>query len=351
MNNSITIGTIVPVIAALITAIASLIVASITFFSTKKNTREVSKNAQQLEILKGSLVEQQEENKAWRDYQYEARKHLYQQYEPLLFQLIERCENAKGRIYSLARTARQGDLGSSGWLSCEGYYMNSTIYYLLSPIVIIKLMQRSLTFVDLTVDQYINDQYLLAKQLYWSFTDDFDFARIPSIIDYAPNAAKASELQKSFPAKYCRQGLSVGRLDKAVEACITYDPNGVPRCMSFAEFEEAYMNPNLHNKFDAITELFLNFHPKTNPVFWRMLIAQMHIHKALISTRQIKLTTLDNKSKSKIVIKPLAEEVRLKLDWRHFPNEKEATDEEVLRQPFEVAITYLRKSFVQHLLC
>jgi hypothetical protein len=80
-----------------------------------------------------------------------------------------------------------------------------------------------------------------------------------------------------------------------------------------------------------------------------MLITQAHIHEALLSTRQIKLASDDEKSTPKPAIKPLAQDARRKLDWRQ-PSDK-ATNEEVLVQPIEVALAYLSRenSFVRHL--
>jgi hypothetical protein len=347
-DTSVTFGPIslpTVVLVAIIAAIASLFGAALSFGTAIWNTYK----ARGLEKLRTELAEEQAEKKARRDYQYEARKRLYQQYEPLLFQLVECCESAKERIYSLARTARQGDLGPTGWLSkWDEYYLYSTIYFLLSPLVIFKLMQRSVTFVDLTVDPYINDQYLLAKQLAWSFTDAHDFAKLAPKIEYAPDSTP--QQRELHPENYWRQGVPVGILDKAVEACIIHAPNEVSRCMSFGEFEEAYLNEKTYPKFDYISTVFLDFHPKTRPVLWRMLITQVHIHEALLSTREIKLATFDEKSTPMLTVKPLAEDARRKLDWRQFPDPR--TNKEVLQQPFEVALMYLYRenSFVWHLL-
>jgi hypothetical protein len=378
MDTPVTLGPI-SLTPAVIAAIASIIGAGVSFGIAIWNTRkardlETLKNTfaqqlqdrknvldqqlqdhenvldQALEAYKNTLTEKQEERRARREYQYEARKHLYQQYEPLLFQLVECCESAKERIFSLARTARLGDLGSRGWLSNrDGYYFYSTIYFLLSPLVIFKIMQRSVTFVDLTVDRYINDQYLLAKQLAWSFTDAFDFAKIAPKIDYDPDAASTAQQLEQYPEKFWPQGIYVGMLDKAVEACIKRDPDGVSRCMSFGEFEEAYKKKETLQNFENMSTIFLYFHPKTRPVLWRMLITQAHINESLLSTRQIKLASLDEKSTPKLAIKPLTSDTRQKLDWRQSPDE--ATDEEVLVQPFEVARMYLcrENSFVKHL--
>src|SRR5437763_1071821 len=104
-DTPVTIGPILlspAILTAIIAAIASIIVAVISLVSTMRNTRKTNQLAMDLEAYKNTLVEQQEERNAWREYRYEARKRLYQQYEPLLFQLVECCEGAKSRIDSLA---------------------------------------------------------------------------------------------------------------------------------------------------------------------------------------------------------------------------------------------------------
>src|SRR5437588_3203958 len=137
MNGSNTISIIVAVVAAL----SSLVVAVVSYLSSRKNSHD-------LESLKADLAEKQAEKSARRDYEYEARKRLYQQYEPLLFQLVELSESALRRISGLAKSASKGNLrpDHTGWLAPNDYYydhyMASTIYRLLAPFAILKLIQR-----------------------------------------------------------------------------------------------------------------------------------------------------------------------------------------------------------------
>jgi hypothetical protein len=98
------------VLAALVTGTISLIIAMITFFSSRANQRDVEK-------LKAELVERKSERDARRDYEYEARKRLYQEYEPLFFQFTESAEVALGHIQSLAERGREG--GSGGMSNDE----------------------------------------------------------------------------------------------------------------------------------------------------------------------------------------------------------------------------------------
>ncbi len=333
MNSSTTIS----IILALVAALTSLIVAGVSYFSTRKNTHDI-------ESVKANLAEKLAGKNARRDYEYEARKRLYQQYEPLFFQLIELSESALRRIEGLARSASQGNLmpDHTGWLAPNDYYydyyMASTIYRLLAPLAVVKLMQRLLTLVDLTVDPHINNQYALAKWLYMSFTEDFALARIKPCLDYDPNHEKRLEKQRRKPEKYWRQGIFAGVLDNAVEALLVHDPNEFMRCMSFGEFESTYKTSQEH-KFYAFIELFKNFHPKTRPVLWRVLITQAYLYKAMLHAREMRLTDTNNHHLPKL-LRPMSEKEHQDFDW-HQSSDK-ATEED-LTQPFDAAYVYLRE--------
>ena len=113
-------------IAAFIAAAASLIVALISYLGKRKSDRELAQ-------LNAELIETQERRKAQRDYEYEARKRLYSELQPLLFQLVEASDNAYWRIQGLARSAREGRLtGRSSRLRAQSRnYLPSTVYRLM----------------------------------------------------------------------------------------------------------------------------------------------------------------------------------------------------------------------------
>lgn len=327
------------VLAAIIAAVASLLIALVNFFTTRRNQH-------QLEALQAEIREKEAEKDARRDYEYEARKRLYQQYEPLLFQLVEFSENALWRIQGLAREARSGYLNpnSGGWLSesmSNGYYFMSTIYRLISPLVYVKLIQRSLTLVDLTVDPNLKNQYILAKWLYTSFTDDFKFATIDPKLQYDPNCADWKEKRIVSPEKYWRQGFTLGMLDNAVEALIVSEPNGVLRCMSYGEFVNTYNDQAKNKKFRGFIDVFLEFHPRERPVLWRMLITQVYIYQALMQARESKMSSATTSITPKL-LKPVPKENLIWYDWRQGPNEE--IDKEVFVVPFTVGQVYLQKN-------
>ena len=91
------------------------------------------------------------------------------------------------------------------------YYVTVTLYTLLAPLGIFKLMSRRLTLYDLNLNTSFRNQYLLAKFLYRTFALDFKLAKSGSHkIDYDPDNPKAENLEKSSPHTYRRQGVYLG---------------------------------------------------------------------------------------------------------------------------------------------
>lgn len=151
---------------AIITFLSSVVVALITSKLTLRND-------ERLKRLEQALNKKQTEDKARLDYEYEAKKRLYQEYEPLIFQMQESSESALNRIMNLARDSRNGYLRPGGWLSdMKSYYLRSTIYRIFAPMVLFKLMRARLTLFDLNLNSQFNNQYLLAKILYRTFAKD-----------------------------------------------------------------------------------------------------------------------------------------------------------------------------------
>ena len=104
----------VALIAAGATAAAALTTAVFSLVTARAGRRA----AEDLEKLKAEMgarfAETSAERNARRDYEYDAKKRLYQEIEPLLFQLFEALEEAHYRVRSLARSSRHGNL--PGWL-------------------------------------------------------------------------------------------------------------------------------------------------------------------------------------------------------------------------------------------
>lgn len=323
-------ATLISLITALLALLGAVLVALFNAFANNKTLEEI-------ERLKADLSEQKAEKDARRDYLYEARKRLYEECEPLFFQQYELSQRGFRRIRSLARTAGGGDLsGRDGWLSVDGYYAQSTMYYLFAPLTTFYLIRQRLTLIDLTLDRKIYFQYTLARILYESFSADFKLARQEPVVDYNPNEA-TNENIKENSIKYTRQGMVFGRLE-ATAACLLTEKNGVSRCLSFSEFEKEYSDKNspIYKHFRLVFEIFKNFHPQAKPVLWRILITQFHIYQAIIKVSESDDETVLNENP----LTPIPPENRKVLDWRQSADE--ASDKIVLVEPFDAAMNYLK---------
>lgn len=323
---------------AVITGLLGLLGALVSIFLTQRNNKE-------LELLRFKLSGAAEEEKARRDYHYEARKRLYEQIEPLLFQLVEQGENAVARVYTLARTAQKGELEPRpGWISPlhDEYFLTSTLYKFLAPLVIVRIIQNKLTLVDLTVDPVVRKQYVLAKILLWSFTEDFDLAQVTDPpLPYDPRG-DAFKIRHQDPAKYWKQGIATGRLDNLLAALTTTDIKGSPRCMTYGEFQDLFRERSRSDDeaFIRITDLFLDFHPKTRPVLWRILVAQAYVYRILIGISEAKISSpTANEDVLQRKLDDLARLDMKRFDWRQIPDE--ASDVEVLQTPFDAAQLYV----------
>lgn len=286
------------------------------------------KNDERLKRLEQTLNKQQSEDKARLDYKYDAKKRLYAEYEPLIFQLHELSESSLRRIRNIAWLARDEKLDP--WLSnTENHYIMNTVYRLLAPFVIFKLMQRRLTLFDLNLSPYFYIQYVLVKILYHTFSKDFDHAKLDPKLDYDPNLEGERDLslrnltdeqremekrkrREQEPQIYRRQGLVIGLVDIITENLIEYDDHDkIYRIISYGEFTKRLKKREFKEIFKSVFGLFLKFHPRKCPVLWRILVTQALIHNVLLN--------IDSESTKKPVVSELIlnlEKEFSQLDWR-----------------------------------
>lgn len=337
----------VEVVVALIAAGASLVAAGWAVIDARSARAEGRQTEIELKVLESNLAGQEAERDARRDYDYEARKRLYAECEPLLFQLVELAEGGIRHVRGIARSARQGNLqpDGNGWLATaeqgeghsRGYYFNSTLYRVVAPLAYVHLLRRALTTVDFTVDPELREQYRITRWLEAAITDDFDLALQEPPLPYDPNHPDAAGQARNHPAVYLRQGLYMGRRDAAAEALIVREKDMPPRCMSFGEFEDALGSEDrrVQEAFEPVADLFLRFHPATRPVLWRVLVAQVHLYDALVRSQMRKLAAAagDPVPSGPPPLDPKS------FDWRQSP--EEASDEQVLVDPFRVAHKYI----------
>lgn len=342
------------IMVAVVALGASLASAAITAVFARRNDEKLKRLENELETSKA-------EQDARRDYEYEAKKRLYQEYEPLAFQLQELSISALSRLKNIARDASLGKLGpTDGWLSdMRSYYLISNVYRILAPFVAFRLMQRRLTGFDLKLNPNFSTQYRLMRILYSTFSKDFDFADLDPKLQYDPyleglhdpvlrepaNSQREIESEKlriDSPEKYRQQGIVRGQVDNVVEGLIEFDEyDKIYRIISFGQFEKRLESEEEYSYlYDDIFYIFLDFHPGTRPILWRILVTQAIIYKILLESSRYgvnempPITTLIANSVSKNFCK--------EFDWRKEGEKKERPAEYVYEEPFKVAQTYLQ---------
>lgn len=327
-------------------------------YQSKKNNESNQNHEREITMLKNTLDLQKSEKDVILDYKYEAKKRLYVEYEPLIFQLHELSESSLRRITNLATTAREGTLES--WLSNsnpDNYYLTNTLYRLLAPFVIFKLMQRRLTLFDLNLSSNFYNHYVLVKILYQSFSKDYDHAKLEPKLDYDPyfvglndtsfstltQEQRQIEMRKRLqnePQEYRRQGMVIGLVDIVTENLIEYDDHdNIYRIISFGEFTKKLEDNEYQDIFKGIFHLFLKFHPRKNPVLWRILVTQALIHSVLLN---IDLQSTKTTFRSEMFLKILKKH-STEFDWRTKEERKEIQENSVF-EPFHASAAYLENS-------
>lgn len=322
--------------AAFIAAASSLLVAGASMVGSRRAQERSLESEAKLEELKDQLAERATSRNAWVAYEFDARKRLYEECAPLVFQLAEQSERALGRIYGLARTAAAGNLDpGKSWLSLD-YYSSSTYYRLIAPLSVGRLFRRRLTHLDLSIDTNLLWQYTLVRVLMDSFTDDFELAgqagevavERDDWIEYLPQAANAAELRYRNPQKYWQQGVPRGVLDDAVTSLIVDED----RIMEYLEFQAALKDgsSDVRKAFDRIRYLFSDFHPRTRPVLWRILVAQAGLYEAILRAPR-------HGGLGEETLRDVRRVDTLRLDWRA-PSGADARDE--VDQAIRVGLAY-----------
>jgi hypothetical protein len=154
-----------------------------------------------------------------------------------------------------------------------------------------------LTRFDLTLDPTVRAQYLLSKYLAWALTDHFRVAEIDPSLSYDPYGEKEQvseqeteeeeEYPEDTPGFFTQgsflQGLPSGVVDTAAQVLIVETKPGSRRVMRFGEFDKAYDDKRsaVHRDCAPVAGLFRDFHPRTHPVLWRILIMQAQLATTL----------------------------------------------------------------------
>jgi hypothetical protein len=347
------------VVGAVVAGLSGLIVASITARSAHRAQvrQEVAQQqladqqaTQQLDLakLQARSAEEQARRNARRDYEYEARKRLYSVYEPIRFQLVDAAGNALRRMSEIA-VARPPSDQIQGSMITAGYHLKGTIYFLLAPLALVRLLDRNLTLIDLRLERQINAEYNVAKTLYRTMADDELLANISPTVVYTPYVANWRELRVSDPCRYRRQGLPMGRLDNAVDALLDTGRDGIERLASFNTFEERFEEvdaADVRSGLGSARDLFDDFSIEARCVLWRVLVTQallygVYLHLALGGDANISPSERGDLL-ARSLHEALHDRRRLDLYWDAPTPATERFEPKTFDIPLKVALAYYR---------
>ena len=280
-----------------------------------------------------SFTRKQTTHQAHTDYEYEAKKNMYLYCEPILFQLSENIESALRVTENIAGLVKNNRLSPKGTTEPDDDYgLASTLYAMLLPLAGFRLFQNTITSIDLELEPHIKRQYQIAKLLYSTLSSDFALSLRNKnednpnelILRYYPTAESTISNSKT-PAIQVRQGLYSGILDKITDKLIVLNNKNnknikIYSLMDFGEFREEY----LKDDFSEIKKLFLDFHPTTKPILWRIIITQVYLYKALIDLYKGGRKS----SNSELIIEINMKTRERRFDWRT-DNEKMSPEEKI----------------------
>ncbi|CAE6938262.1 hypothetical protein R69608_05081 [Paraburkholderia nemoris] len=197
------------------------------------------------------------EHAAKRQYDWEARRRLYQAVGPLRFQLLLACRDLAARVNGHIR--REYDT------SLANYYGRSFLYRVLRPIAICELVERQMSFADFSVDT--DGQILL------------QFSRAVMAI----LSGKAITLDYAVDWSQQNEHVFYDAISRAAGALVVREGD-TERCMRFAEFNELFNDTAKVDGLHPFPRLFEHFTVSSTPLFWLRLVGYGYVCSELTAT-------------------------------------------------------------------
>lgn len=299
----------------------------------------------------------------------EARKRLYEEFEPLLPQLNELSQNAYAQIRDLAKDARNANLEPrTGKLSInipkdknkyevyqntEEYrdklsYITYNAYRLFAPLGIIRIMRRiKLGFFDLTINPYFKQLSDLADILYSIPGEDFRGSRVVQDLRRFSHVPYQNKEIVEHPNIETKLQEVRRMLDTFAEGLFISDASETQkkRMMTYGEFYDACYDPNTKSStsdaFYRFRNLMEPFHPRDQPELWILLLSLAHIYRLIAKVYEAQ-NILKIEIGQHIAI---PQNERIHFDWRQQKERSGIADAAVLKYPFEEAEKYVMNMY------
>lgn len=201
------------------------------------------------------------------DYEYAAKKRLYEAVGPLRFQLVVAARDLASRVDSHRRSDR--------WvLAADGYYVHSFLYRLLRPLAIGVLVERAMSFADFSVDPSSADLLRFDSAAYRMLTGADPFTGPDGKVEHA-GLDWGQESQHIFrdnlrSAAMCLLGTGTGGRQVVID---------------YAEFKQQRPDPMADDRLAGLARLFQANQPSLteSPVFWLRLVGYAYVCREYVA--------------------------------------------------------------------
>lgn len=275
--------------------------------------------------------------------------------------------DAMKRIFSLAKNCRMADIKQdrSGYLAPDprdkrhGRYLNDTMYYLLAPIVNVRILLGQMERIHTPDNNDIRFRYLVMKVLYDTFTEAPSLANSDPKLEYAPDRQKINE----NPAKFYHQGIYPRTLDIIVDELpedglredgLREDGSVISIFTFGVKYGDAWRKPlpkkgesrrlDVNEALRRFSTILHHFHPRKKPVFWRVLLAQLFLYKIFEKIGKgtnEEITNLTKNVGTFLESLKTDTEIRDKIEWRQPSEVGPIEGMEVYENPLNAVVNYL----------
>jgi hypothetical protein len=264
-------ATAIALIAGAFSLMTSLLTLTMQQWDRRAAQRHADEAARRDEVqrervlrLEAELAGRGRERDAQRDYEYEARKRLYAEVQPMFFHLGEAASATFDCIRHL-----QGFRAFRMMQDVNAALTVNNVYRLMAPLATVRLIQRRLTAVDLRLDAALRAQYRLARELLYTFSRGERVAALAPAIEYTWTGED-------------RQHLVPAVLEVVAAGLTVEDAGGSARCMTYPEFEACFRaDQSLRDTTLPVRRWLAGASPTAKPVLWRLLVAQAYLVHAL----------------------------------------------------------------------
>lgn len=196
------------------------------------------------------------------DYEYNAKKRLYEVIGPLRFQLLVACRDVVRRV--------TGHTRSQHWdMDPAGYYGHNTLYRLLRPLAICTLIERRMNAADFSVDPQTIALLKFEVGAYRMLTNKDPLPYYDDKIDWATQS----------------QHVFRDNLKRASTALITEDGDGGPVVMDYSEFLASFPDPAQDVRLAPLAKILRRSRTSmaNNAAFWTRVVGYAYLCQQFIA--------------------------------------------------------------------